>query len=339
MPAPIPEPINDPGRNSLYPVEQSKLKEAILKFNGRYSKDRTVFLFDAAGKSMQLLIFEDDEIAIEKITCDRIRTGDIIAWKSYESEIEEPLLHRVICRKKTEGGYRFLTKGDWRIWHDRHWITPDEILGRVKSVRRGGHLLVIDTRIGGIISLTVGLISLICVMIKEPFNALYSKMRGIYNAAFPWHRKYRGGIFLNGYNGFPETEDWMKAVEEFEQQRPINEKGNIKIADANPGCGYSEEALRLMRKGFDVTNADLLRTDPSFDSAFDYVLIVRYINLLPARMRHKTYRRAFDLLKQGGKRNCRFKLQGSERACKKRFRLYYRGKTGLKMKPRDTDFK
>lgn len=80
----------------------------------------------AAGRSMYPLIKQGDNLQIKFCHPEKLRTGDIIAFRRNDKII----VHRII--KKLPDGY--LEKGDLQLRGVR--ITPDQIIGRALLLNR-----------------------------------------------------------------------------------------------------------------------------------------------------------------------------------------------------------
>ncbi|MCP4104508.1 MAG: signal peptidase I [Desulfobacteraceae bacterium] len=89
------------------------------------------FSIKAEGTSMFPFFRPGDNLTIKSGTPNNIRIGDIAAFLQDKNII----VHRIVKKKKAGGQIIYCQKGDnVQGWG---WITQENIIGRVESVRRG----------------------------------------------------------------------------------------------------------------------------------------------------------------------------------------------------------
>jgi signal peptidase I len=100
-----------------------------------------------SSSSMAPVLRAGDEITVEAVSPRRLGAGDIVVFRS---EINGLVVHRLVWRDKPLGRpSRLYTKGDALDRFDLP-VTPEQVLGRVVSVLRGGHRFVPTTVAGRI---------------------------------------------------------------------------------------------------------------------------------------------------------------------------------------------
>jgi len=92
-------------------------------------KNADEFRITVKGTSMLPVLKENDEVIIKKISLQRLRKGDIIAYRQHETHI----LHRFLYNKKD----LYILKGDNNKFKDKP-IQGNSILGKVIFRIRNG---------------------------------------------------------------------------------------------------------------------------------------------------------------------------------------------------------
>jgi signal peptidase I len=93
--------------------------------------------FKVTGRSMHPFLADNDIVTLRKTDADSLKRGDIIF---YLSDLDTPVLHRIIDRsKEANGRYCFITKGD-RLFQPDRTVPETRILGRVCSVEKNSNL-------------------------------------------------------------------------------------------------------------------------------------------------------------------------------------------------------
>lgn len=96
--------------------------------------------FTAHGTSMQPLVRDGDVLFVKPAKARPIRTGDIVLCRT---DPENLLVHRVIRKKKSERGSRFLVQGD-QVDQPDGWIPQEQVFGRLVSIERTGKQFELD---------------------------------------------------------------------------------------------------------------------------------------------------------------------------------------------------
>jgi signal peptidase I len=92
------------------------------------------------GASMLPLIRPGDTVSLCLINGDELKTGELIAFRQDEGLI----VHRFIKQRKINKSLWFCQKGDnLSGWS---WISEDDVLGRVESIRGRGKVIYLNTR-------------------------------------------------------------------------------------------------------------------------------------------------------------------------------------------------
>lgn len=104
--------------------------------------------FKIISGSMNPLIREGDVVSVTKAEPARIRIGDIVAFQDGERVV----VHRIFGKYRVNHQLRFLQRGD--IGGHSGAISPQNLIGRVSGIKRGGREKSLDTpwyRVTGII--------------------------------------------------------------------------------------------------------------------------------------------------------------------------------------------
>ena len=92
--------------------------------------------FQAPGRSMTPTIREDETITIDPVSATSVRKWDIILYNNETGVIA----HRVVRIEKEDAflpPHSFILRGDASITDDKP-VAPEQVLGKVVSVERGG---------------------------------------------------------------------------------------------------------------------------------------------------------------------------------------------------------
>lgn len=114
----------------------NKTKASITLLRDLCLKNRNIWLPVLSG-SMQPLFGIGDEVQVQSINPNNIRTGDIIVFADHEKLI----VHRVIKKLKKERVF-FLQKGDNAI--ETGVVQSKDIIGRVTCVRKRMRMIHLD---------------------------------------------------------------------------------------------------------------------------------------------------------------------------------------------------
>ena len=82
--------------------------------------------------SMWPAIKKGDRVLVEKVNWNRIRFGDVIVFR----KAGNLTVHRVLAKRKIDGGCCFLEKGDAVLWSSL--VPVEEVVGRVRSIESSG---------------------------------------------------------------------------------------------------------------------------------------------------------------------------------------------------------
>lgn len=125
--------------------EESRL--AIELIQEMLNKEIDVCLIPQGG-SMRPYINSGEKIRFKRIDPQKIKTGDIIVYKSKEPFL---VVHRVIYKKKDRVGLKFITKGD-NVWCCDSPVSEKLVLGIVYRVEKGNAAVRIDSKIQRILN-------------------------------------------------------------------------------------------------------------------------------------------------------------------------------------------
>ena len=103
-------------------------------------QEGSFFQFQAHGGSMRPFIYNGETLELEGVRAEQLRRGDILlCWLGQDRLI----LHRLVAVRQKEGR-RFLTlQGDAFGFPDGT-IPQENVIGRVRAIRRGGKWLAVD---------------------------------------------------------------------------------------------------------------------------------------------------------------------------------------------------
>ena len=93
---------------------------------------------DYAGPSMKPTLLNGDELCVVPYEENKIRPGDVVVF--YSQPGGKLIVHRVVSI--TADGIRM--KGDNNLEVDRQLLYPDEIIGRVESIKRMNRTIIIS---------------------------------------------------------------------------------------------------------------------------------------------------------------------------------------------------
>jgi len=96
--------------------------------------------FRARGASMQPLVRSGDILLVKSVDPQRVRIGDVVLCSQGQDRI---LVHRVIGKRSTTDGHRFLVQGDQSPQADG-WLAQHQVLGRLVAVERDGKPFELD---------------------------------------------------------------------------------------------------------------------------------------------------------------------------------------------------
>jgi len=119
---------------TLKRAEFAGLAAAILNRGG-------VLTFKAHGSSMSPFIQDGDTLTIRPVRAADVRVGDVAFYRAVGGRL---VAHRVVGRSVRQGRVVLAARGD-AVSGSEEWVRPEQVLGRVVSVRRGGQI----TRLGG----------------------------------------------------------------------------------------------------------------------------------------------------------------------------------------------
>ena len=111
--------------------------------------------FRARGGSMLPFIRNGQIIEVEPIHTGQIRVGDIVFYRSWSGGI---FAHRVIKKREGEKGIVLVTKGD-AVPNPDAPVYPDQVLGRVAVVERGGRNVRFDNGLHRLVSVLYARVS------------------------------------------------------------------------------------------------------------------------------------------------------------------------------------
>ncbi|MBI2206202.1 MAG: hypothetical protein HYU41_20405 [Candidatus Rokubacteria bacterium] len=92
------------------------------------------------GGSMRPFLPRGSSIVVSAVDAARLGIGDLVV---YEHE-DQLVCHRIIARRRSDPGLRFLTRGDW--WRAAAaWVPAAAVVGIVGAVERRGRVTRLDT--------------------------------------------------------------------------------------------------------------------------------------------------------------------------------------------------
>src|SRR3989475_13299649 len=106
--------------------------------------------FRAVGASMQPTIEDGELIAVATVEPAAVKRGDILLYQGERGLIA----HRLVGLRRAAKGedVRYLLQGDASVDRDDP-VQPEQVLGQVVAVRRGGRSRALDTRTANILRL------------------------------------------------------------------------------------------------------------------------------------------------------------------------------------------
>ncbi|UCE14955.1 MAG: signal peptidase I [Candidatus Heimdallarchaeota archaeon] len=108
--------------------------------------------------------FRGDILLVKKVPIETIEVGDVIIFNSTSSDLDEPIVHRVVAKWKNEdsGEYFFKTNGDNNEPPDGDVVLGEDVFGVVvfRVPHIGWFLLVIQTTVGRLIVLGLAILLL-----------------------------------------------------------------------------------------------------------------------------------------------------------------------------------
>ena len=99
---------------------------------------------------MQPTIEDGELITVAPVEPAAVKRGDILLYQGERGLIA----HRLVCLRRSAKGedVRYLLQGDASVDRDDP-VQPEQVLGRVVAVRRGGRSRALDTRTSNILRL------------------------------------------------------------------------------------------------------------------------------------------------------------------------------------------
>jgi len=133
-------------------VNNKELVQNLIEIHKELGKTST---FKCEGKSMLPLIIPESVVSIEHLPAEKIRLGDIIAFRGSSNLI----VHRVIKKYTNQGNLFFLEKGDNNL--RARIVEAKNVLGKITKIRRKRKSIILDTYAWKLINCLVARYSLI----------------------------------------------------------------------------------------------------------------------------------------------------------------------------------
>lgn len=121
--------------------------------------------FIVLSGSMETEIYAGDLVVVKEINTDELKENDIIAFKSGDIVIT----HRIIEINNEDGNIKYITKGDNNNTKDSGAVYPNDVEGilKFKVTKLGNLAMFVQTPVGMISCLSIPLILLVIINIKE----------------------------------------------------------------------------------------------------------------------------------------------------------------------------
>ena len=122
--------------------------------------------FIVLSDSMETQILSGDVVVVKQINTNTLKEGDIISFK--ENDIV--ITHRIVEIINEEGTIKYITKGDNNNVKDTEYVLPEQVEGiyKFKISRLGNLAMFIQTPVGMIVCLSIPILLLMIVELKEP---------------------------------------------------------------------------------------------------------------------------------------------------------------------------
>ncbi len=287
-------------------MDTLKLRRAAEELRQESYEQGNPLRYRIISGSMRPLIFPGDDVMVRRTAPSEITVGDIIAWKRTGSPSPYPVAHRVIAHAFKNGRRFFRTKGDFNIRPDRPLIAEDDILGRVVAVSKARPAVEIPLERGW-----GKLLGLAAFAIALPVAPAWSLMRraaaicaALPAAVLPERAcRFDGRRQLIRYHAGVSPERWSEKNRRMERILKAATE-TAAVGDIQPGGGFSEEAMILLRRGLRVQSIPIPAAgrDPRFRNAFDWLILAGVLDIFPAgKPRRMLLEAAYDYLKPGGR--------------------------------------
>lgn len=121
--------------------------------------------FIVLSGSMETKILAGDVVVVKEVDTQTLKKGDIIAFK--ENDIV--ITHRIDEIIQEDGETKYITKGDNNNTRDNGYVLPSQVEGlyEFRIARLGNLAMFIQTPIGMIICLSIPLLLLVIIQVKD----------------------------------------------------------------------------------------------------------------------------------------------------------------------------
>ena len=115
--------------------------------------------------SMETKILAGDVVVVKEVDTQTLKKGDIIAFK--ENDIV--ITHRIDEIVQEDGETKYITKGDNNNTRDNGYVLPSQVEGlyEFRIARLGNLAMFIQTPIGMIVCLSIPLLLLVIIQVKD----------------------------------------------------------------------------------------------------------------------------------------------------------------------------
>lgn len=121
--------------------------------------------FIVLSGSMETKILAGDVVVVKEVDTQTLKKGDIIAFK--ENDIV--ITHRIDEIVQEDGETKYITKGDNNNTRDNGYVLPSQVEGlyEFRIARLGNLAMFIQTPIGMIVCLSIPLLLLVIIQVKD----------------------------------------------------------------------------------------------------------------------------------------------------------------------------
>lgn len=270
-----------------------------LTYGALAADSRIEFRIDSG--SMRPLISIFDRVIARKVQKNEIAAGDIIVWRASPTDV--CIVHRVIDTTIHKLADSYVTRGDANKHPDTVPVRFDQVIGKVVRIKKTFPPvdIPIEYGIGKAISRFTTLLGRLYIHI---FSWTRTMRAGTVNAYLLLASRWRtipGGSDLLDYVEPNDIDGWRARIAAAEELLSDGDNREAQeTADAHPGNGFSEEAMRLSRRGVAVIPLPLL--DDKNLICFDMILAADIAALSPAGKKCKSIYKLLNAhLKPGGK--------------------------------------
>jgi polysaccharide export outer membrane protein len=204
------------------------MSERFLNISAGLLQEGYSIEFRATGSSMYPTIKDGEMITVQPVEISNIKTGDIVLYRNRTGVIA----HRVIYVKGTD---QLLLCGDSSNSFDAP-VMPEQILGKVTSIKRGGRKILLDKKASNTVRvIRAWLIQALAILIVS-FSAF---------AGTPTIDSIRVSSDKNSYNIYMKGEGDLDYTAEF-----LNDPPRIVLQFVNAKNNFQTEDFRLEENPF-----------------------------------------------------------------------------------------